>query len=112
MVKAAGTEDVIERFRVMIDPQRYRGHSQQLKDELVSRGEQIAIEIDLSENDPMMNPEERSRVLGQLRQTLESIVWRIDELDDVVKSFDAGEQAGMNRKMRRALLKEAKKGAE
>lgn len=106
MAKLAGQPDAIERFKVLADPERYKQTAQQHRDELIQQGERVMLQIELGESDPNMGAAERKAVRQQLNKTMESIMYRIDEIDAILKSFSLGAQAGMNRQMRRKLLRD------
>ena len=105
MVKAAGTEEAIERFKLLVNPERYRQGAQQTKDELIQRGEQLLLQYDLNENDPNLNDRDRALMDRQLKDAINSVLWRIAECDEILGSFKAGAEAGLNRAARRRLFK-------
>ena len=105
MVKAAGTEEAIERFKLLVNPERYRQGAQQTKDELIQRGEQLLLQYDLNENDPNLNDRDRALMDRQLKDAINSVLWRIAECDEILGSFKAGAEAGLNRAARRRLIK-------
>jgi len=109
MVKQAGTEEAIDRFRRMANPERYRQGAEQTKDELIQRGEQLLLQYDLNEDDPNLNEKDRELVRGQIKDSIKSVMWRVAECDEIIESFKIGAEAGLNRAIRRKLLKENKK---
>ena len=104
-MKAAGTNEAIERFKMLVNPDRYRQGAEQAKDELIARGEQLLLQYELNENDPNLNDRDRALVDRQIRDSIESVLWRVAECDDILESFKAGADAGLNRAARRKLLK-------
>lgn len=108
MVKTAGTAEAIERFRAIADPARYQETAKGHKDELTQQGERILLQYELTDADPVLTPEERKSVLANLERSMQSVLNRIAEIDDILESYATGQQAGMNRKMRRKLLKDGK----
>ena len=104
MVKP-GNPELLERLRVLADPQRYKGMLKEQRTNYIQRAEQLLIERDLNEGDPNLQENERTSLLTNIDKALESLDWRIKEIDASLVAFQAGEQAGMNRKARRRLLK-------
>ena len=104
-MKAAGTNEAIERFKMLVNPDRYRQGAEQAKDELIARGEQLLLQYELNENDPNLNDRDRALVDRQIRDSIESVLWRVAECDEILESFKAGADAGLNRAARRKLLK-------
>lgn len=109
MVKQAGTPEAIERFRALADPNRYQANAQQHKDELVQQGERILLQHELTANDPNLPTAEKKQAIEHLEAAMESVLWRIGEIDAILASFKTGQEAGMNRQMRRKLAKQAKR---
>ena len=105
VVKAAGTEAAIDRFRALADPQRYQATAQQHKDELIAQGERILLQHELTSSDPNLAAAEKKMALRQLEQAMDSVLWRVGEIDQILASFMQGQEAGMNRQMRRKLAK-------
>ena len=105
VVKAAGTEAAIDRFRQLADPQRYQATAQQHKDELIAQGERILLQHELTSSDPNLAAAEKKMALRQLEQAMDSVLWRVGEIDQILASFKQGQEAGMNRQMRRKLAK-------
>ena len=105
MVKAAGTNEAIERFKQLVNPERYKQGAQQTKDELIQRGEQLLLQFELNENDPNLNERDRALVDRQIKDSIESVLWRVAECDDILNSFKVGADASLNRAARRKLLK-------
>ena len=105
MARAAGTVDAIERFCVIADPNRYQDVARQHKDELTQQGERILLQHELTASDPALTKQERKSVLENLERSMQSVLNRIDEIDAILESYKAGQDAGMNRKVRRQLIK-------
>ena len=104
-MKAAGTNEAIDRFKLLVNPERYRQGAQQTKDELIARGEQLLLQYELNENDPNLNDRDRALVDRQIKDSIESVLWRVAECDEILESFKVGAEAGLNRAARRKLLK-------
>ena len=104
MMKIA-TPDAIERFRAIADPARYRANAEQHKQELIQQGERIMLEFELTADDPNMDEQGRDQRTTSLEQAMDSVLWRIAEIDSILAAFTAGAEAGMNRKARRKLMK-------
>ena len=96
----------IERLRALADPESYKQQLQEIRTQLIRRAEQLLIERDLNDSDPNISPVEKEAVLGQIDTALTSIDFRITEIDESLAAFQTGQQAGMNRKLRRKLLKD------
>ena len=109
MVKSAGTDQAIERFKQMVNPERYRQAAEQTKDELIQRGEQLLLQYELNDNDPNLNDRDRALVSRQIGDSIQSVLWRVAECDEIIESFKIGAEAGLNRAARRKLLKDQKK---
>ena len=104
MTKPA-TSDAIERFRAIADPARYRANAEQHKQELIQQGERIMLEFELTADDPNVDETGRDQRITNLEQAMDSVLWRIDEIDNILAAYTAGAEAGMNRKVRRKLMK-------
>ena len=105
MAKTAGTPEAIERFRAIADPNRYQDVARQHKDELTQQGERILLQHELTASDPALTKQERKSVLENLDRSMQSVLNRIGEIDAILESYKAGQDAGMNRKIRRQLMK-------
>ena len=108
MVKTAGTPEAIERFRAIANPDRYRQVAEQHKDELTQQGERILLQHELTSSDPALTKEEKRSVIENLERSMQSVLNRIEEIDAILESYATGQQAGMNRKVRRQLMKDGK----
>ena len=105
MVKVSGTPEAIERFRTIADPIRYQDVAREHKSELTQQGERILLQHELTASDPALTKQERKSVLDNLERSMQSVLNRIGEIDAILESYKAGQQAGMNRKVRRQLMK-------
>lgn len=112
MVKQAGTEEAMEEYkqhaelRAIQDPTRVKTLITEQRKELLTRGEQLLFQRDQNADDPNLPKDEREQSLGQIDIALESIYWRISDIDERLEAFAVGEEAGMsNRATRRRLVK-------
>jgi hypothetical protein len=105
----AGTPEAIERFRTLADPDSYKSAATQRKQELIQQGERILLQHELTSNDPNVSETDKVVVVGQLETAMASVLWQIEEIDEILASFKAGQNAGMNRQLRRKMAKEEKK---
>ena len=116
MVEQAGTEQAMEEYkqhaelRAMQDPQRVKEFITNQRKEFLTRGEQLLFQRDQNADDPNLPDDEREAALEQIDLALDSIYWRVSDIDERLEAFAIGEEAGMsNRATRRRL---AKKGIE
>ena len=105
MVKMAGTVEAIERFRAIADPNRYQEVARSHKDELTQQGERILLQHELTSSDPALTKQEKRSVIENLERSMQSVLNRIEEIDEILASYKTGQQAGMNRRVRRQLMK-------
>ena len=101
-----GNPELLERLRALADPQRYQQQLSEQRTAYIQRAEQLLIERDFNDGDPNMNERDKELVLKQIDEALVSLDWRIQEADESIAAFTTGQQAGMNRKQRRKLLKD------
>ena len=95
----------VERFRPKANPERYRANAEQHKAELVQQGERILLQYELAVGDPNLSDTDRKTVLGNIENSMASVLWRVNELDEILAAYELGHVAGMNRAERRRLLK-------
>lgn len=100
------TLEAIERFRALADPERYRATAEQHKQELIQQGERIMLQFELTADDPNLDAAARDQMIANLEQAMASALWRIGEIDSIIAAYKAGQEAGMNRRTRRKLLKD------
>lgn len=102
MSKKAGTVDNIDRFRKLINPERFRGELENIKNQLIQRGESLIIDFDLTASAPINEDNERDvevrdRTLDNYRNAINEIVRRIDEIDATLAEFDSGQDKALQR---------------
>lgn len=100
--KKAGTVDNIDRFRKLINPERFRGELENIKNQLIQRGESLIIDFDLTASAPINEDNERDvevrdRTLDNYRNAINEIVRRIDEIDATLAEFDSGQDKALQR---------------
>ena len=101
-------------LRRIIAPEEHRAQLGRVLADLKSRASLLLVNHDLTEESPSLPPDIRAGQLADMDVTLEDFAWRIQRLEEDLKSLDKSTRniTGLNRARRRELEKAAKKVAK